>query len=55
MCNLPPLPGALKQHFEEIHTEDIPYKCEKCDRTLKNEYRKRWHGKTHTEVKSYQC
>jgi len=46
---------VLKNHMINIHTEKMPFKCDKCDRCFKQAGNMKQHQLIHSDIKNFEC
>ena len=46
---------VLKNHMINIHTEEMPFKCDKCDKCFKQAGNMKQHQLLHSNVKNFTC
>eukprot|EP00092_Neocalanus_flemingeri_P032141 GFUD01034932.1.p1 GENE.GFUD01034932.1~~GFUD01034932.1.p1 ORF type:complete len:677 (+),score=138.46 GFUD01034932.1:265-2295(+) len=46
---------VLKKHIINIHTKEMPFKCDECDRGFKQLYNLKQHQLIHSDIKNFVC
>uniref|UniRef100_A0A1Q3F449 Putative c2h2-type zn-finger protein n=1 Tax=Culex tarsalis TaxID=7177 RepID=A0A1Q3F449_CULTA len=50
-----PTARGLKVHMEDIHSENLPYVCDKCGKGFAKEGKLRQHYSAHLDIRKYVC
>lgn len=50
-----PTARGLKVHMEDIHSENLPYVCDKCGKGFAKEGKLRQHYSAHLDIRNYVC